>query len=52
MSPPTTRMKTDGIECPVAPASPGFWPKAGRALSGLYVATWDLDMSHRSRSLT
>ena len=29
LSPPRARMKTDGIELPMALASPGFYPKVG-----------------------
>ena len=46
------RMKTDGIEPLVALASPRFCLKAEQALSEQDVASWELGMPQRSRSLT
>ena len=52
MSPPRPNTKTNGIQPPMALASPGFWPHAERALSQLDVASWALAVPHRSGSLT
>ena len=51
MSPSRPNTKTNGIQPPMALASPGFWPRAERALSQLDVTYWALGMHDRSRSL-
>ena len=49
---PRPNKKTNGIQTPMALSSPGFWPYTERAFSQLDVASWALEVPHRSRSLT
>ena len=48
MSLPQARMMTKGA----ALASPEFWPKARRAFSELYMASWGLNVPHKATAVT